>query len=104
MIEYKLIRELERNPLHTQRTLAGKLDISLGKVNYVLGGLVQKGIVKAKKLKNDPDKIRWQYVLTPAGMKEKIRITREYLQRRLAEYEAIEQEIQQLRQEVNIDN
>jgi EPS-associated MarR family transcriptional regulator len=100
MIEYKVIREIEQNPMHTQRTLAETLDISLGKANYVLGGLVEKGIVKVRKLKYHPDKIRWQYVLTPAGMKEKLRITREYLRRRIKEYEEIQIEIAQLKKEI----
>jgi EPS-associated MarR family transcriptional regulator len=100
MVEYKLIKEIEQNPSHTQRSLAQKLDISLGKANYMLAGLVQKGIIKAMKLKNNPDKIRWQYVLTPQGMKEKIRITRQYLNRRMNEYEEIQKEIVQLKKEV----
>lgn len=100
MIEYKVIREIEFNPLHTQRSLAEKLGISLGKVNYVLAGLFEKGIVKAKKLKNHPGQIRWQYVLTPAGMKEKIKITKKYLEGRLCEYEELKKEIFQLKQEV----
>jgi EPS-associated MarR family transcriptional regulator len=102
MVEYKLIKEIEQNPSHTQRSLAQKLDISLGKANYVLAGLVQKGIIKAMKLKNHPDKIRWQYVLTPQGMKEKIRITRQYLRSRTNEYEEIQKEIAQLKKEVTI--
>jgi EPS-associated MarR family transcriptional regulator len=102
MIEYKVIREIENNPSHTQRSLAQKLDISLGKANYVLAGLIGKGIVKAKKLKNHPDKIRWQYVLTPAGIKEKFKITRKYLDRRTREYEEMQKEIAQLRQEINV--
>jgi len=100
MIEYKVIREIELNPSHTQRSLAEKLDISLGKANYVLAGLVEKGIVKAKKLKNNPDKIRWQYILTTVGVKEKIRITQQYLQRRIAEFEEIRQEIALLKKDV----
>jgi EPS-associated MarR family transcriptional regulator len=100
MIEYKVIREIELNPSHTQRSLAEKLDISLGKVNYVLAGLIEKGIVKAKKLKNNPDKIRWQYVLTPAGMKEKVLITKHYFERRLAEFEELQKEISQLKRDV----
>jgi EPS-associated MarR family transcriptional regulator len=102
MIEYKVIKEIEQNPSHTQRSLAGKLDISLGKANYVLAGLIEKGIVKAKKLKNNPDKIRWQYVLTSAGMKEKLKITRQYLLRRMQEYEEIRKEIAQLQEEVHV--
>jgi EPS-associated MarR family transcriptional regulator len=100
MIEYRVIRELESNPSHTQRSLAEKLDISLGKANYVLGGLIEKGIVKAKKLKNNPENIRWQYILTPAGVKEKINITQQYLQRRIKEFEEIQQEIIMLKKDV----
>lgn len=100
MIEYKLIKELEGNPSHTQRSLAGKLDVSLGKVNYVLAGLVEKGIVKAKKLKNHPGQIRWQYILTHQGMKEKVRITKEYLGKRIREFEEIQDEIRELQREV----
>jgi EPS-associated MarR family transcriptional regulator len=100
MIEYKVIREIEKNPSHTQRSLAEKLDISLGKVNYVLAGLIEKGIIKAKKLKNNPDKIRWQYILTPAGMKEKVKITKQYLERRIFEFEKLQEEIMQLKNEM----
>jgi EPS-associated MarR family transcriptional regulator len=100
MIEYKVIKELEVNPSHTQRSLAQKLNISLGKVNYVLSGLVEKGIVKAKRLTNDSDKIRWQYILTPQGMKEKILLTREYLKKRIHEFDQIQVEIEELKREV----
>ena len=100
MIEYKVIKELEDNPSHTQRSLAQKLNVSLGKVNYVLSGLVEKGIIKAKKLKNNPDKVRWQYILTPQGMKEKIIITHNYLKKRLKEFEQIQNEIKELKKEI----
>jgi EPS-associated MarR family transcriptional regulator len=100
MIEYKVIREIEINPSHTQRSLAEKLDISLGKVNYVLAGLVEKGIIKAKKLKNNPENIRWQYILTSAGVKEKIKITQQYLQRRIVEFEDLQKEIELLKKDV----
>ena len=104
MIEYKVIKELEENPSHTQRSLAQKLNVSLGKMNYVLSGLVEKGIIKAKKLKNHPDKIRWQYLLTPQGVKEKIKITGEYLKKRLKEFEQIQNEIEELKEEVKKNN
>lgn len=100
MNEYKLIREIERNPFHTQRTLATTLHISLGKANYLLSGLMQKGIIKARKLRNDPEKIRWEYILTPKGIKEKFVITRDYLQKRIDEFEAIQREIEELKTEV----
>lgn len=100
MIEYKLIRELDKNPYHTQRTLASTLDISLGKANYVLAGLIEKGIIKAKKLKNHPDNIHWKYILTPKGIREKIRITQNYLHTRLKEFDQIRREIEELKNEV----
>jgi len=99
MIEYRLLREIESNPRHTQRSLASSLDISLGKANYVLSGLIAKGVVKARKL-GRPSSIRWRYVLTPMGMREKVRMTRDYLRRRLDEYERIRREIELLKQEV----
>jgi EPS-associated MarR family transcriptional regulator len=100
MNEYKVLKEIEINPSHTQRSLAEKLNVSLGKINFIISGLVEKGIIKAKKLKNNPDKIRWQYILTPKGIKEKIRITREYLNKRTEEYENIKKELEELKEEV----
>jgi EPS-associated MarR family transcriptional regulator len=103
MNEYKLIREIEHNPYHTQRTLADKLDISLGKANYLLAGLVDKGIIKARKLKTHPGKIRWKYILTPKGIAEKLTLTRSYLQKRIHEFETIRREIEELKFEVKND-
>ncbi len=100
MIEYKVFRELENNPGHTQRSLAQRLGVSLGKVNYVLSGLAEKGLVKARRLKNEPGKIRWNYILTPKGMQEKARVTKKYLETRLREFNDIQAEILQLKQEL----
>jgi EPS-associated MarR family transcriptional regulator len=86
--------------MHTQRSLAEKLDISLGKVNHVLAGLIEKGIVKAKKLKNNPENIRWQYILTSEGVREKIKITKNYLARRIVEFEDLQKEIELLKKDV----
>jgi EPS-associated MarR family transcriptional regulator len=100
MIEYKILKEIEKNPFQTQRNLAGKLGVSLGKINYVLSGLVEKGIIKAKKIKSEPDKIRWQYILTPSGLREKLSITRKYLNTRIKEFDTARQEIAMLRDEL----
>jgi EPS-associated MarR family transcriptional regulator len=100
MIEYKVLQAISRNPVSSQRTLAESLDVSLGKINYVLGGLVEKGIVKAQRLTSDPHKIRWKYLVTAKGIREKVRLTRRFLDQRLYEYEKIRKEIEQLRQEV----
>lgn len=100
MIEYKVIREIELNPSHTQRSLAESLNISLGKANYVLAGLIEKGIIKAKKLKNISGQIRWQYILTPDGVREKVRIAKNYLAHRIVEFEQLQKEIHQLQKEM----
>ena len=102
MIEYRVLKELQNNPAHTQRSLALSLHVSLGKVNYVLSGLAEKGIIKAKKLRNQPDKIRWEYILTPKGLQEKVRITGDYLRRRLIEFSELQAEIESLRREVQV--
>jgi EPS-associated MarR family transcriptional regulator len=103
MIEYKLLKEIERNPAATQRTLAEKLDVSLGKINYVLAGLVKKGIIKVQKLKNDPQNIRWSYLLTAKGIREKIKITKAYLDKRLVEFDEIEREIGEMKKDAFIN-
>ena len=100
MIDYKLISEIEKNPAHTQRSLAKKLNISLGKVNYVLTGLTKKGLIKAKNIKNNPGKVRWNYILTPKGVKEKVKIARNYLVLRMKEFDRIQEDIQELKSEV----
>ncbi|MBD3420530.1 MAG: MarR family EPS-associated transcriptional regulator [Chitinivibrionales bacterium] len=101
MIEFKVLREIEQNPAHTQRSLASTLDISLGKVNYVVAGLVEKGIIKARRLTTVPGTIRWRYILTPEGMKEKISLTKTYLGNRIHEFENMRREIEELKAEVD---
>ena len=100
MVEYKLLKALEKNPSASQRTLAEQLDVSLGKINYLLAGLVEKGLVKAQRLKNEPQNIRWHYIITPKGIKEKVRITKNYLDLRVQEYNELQNEIKELRREV----
>ena len=104
MIEYKLLKEIEQNPVLSQRTLAEKLNVSLGKINYVLSGLINKGLIKAQRLKTDPKNIRWSYLLTPKGISEKIIITRHYLDKRLQEFDKIQVEIAELKKEIQNDS
>jgi len=100
MIEYKVLKAITQNPVSSQRTLAENLDVSLGKINYVIGGLVEKGIVKAQRLTNDPRNIRWKYLVTPKGIREKVRLTRLFLDKRLKEYGEIQKEIDMLQREI----
>ncbi len=74
--------------------------MSLGKANYVLRALVDKGLVKARNFKNNRNKRAYLYILTPAGMEAKARITARFLQRKVAEYEALKTEIETLQREL----
>ena len=96
----KLLRHLEENPDVTQRELARELGISLGKANYCLKALINKGLIKAKNFKNSANKRAYLYVLTPQGIEAKARISVRFLQRKMEEYEALRQEIEQLKTEL----
>ena len=97
----KVLRHLEDNPEITQRELARELGISLGKVNYCLKALIEKGWVKANNFKNSNNKAAYAYLLTPTGIERKAQITARYLRRKMEEYEALTQEIEQLKSEVD---
>ena len=96
---YKILKHLEANPEMSQRELAGKLGISLGRVNYCVQALIDKGLVKANNFRNSKNKKGYAYLLTPRGIEEKARITVQFLKIKLAEHEALTQEIEHLREE-----
>ena len=96
----KVLRYLEDNPEVTQRELAVALGISLGKTNYCLRALINKGMVKAKNFKNSANKRAYLYILTPKGIETKARISVRFLQRKVEEYEALRIEIEQLKIEL----
>jgi EPS-associated MarR family transcriptional regulator len=100
-IHLKVLRHLESNPNVTQRELAEHLGVSLGKANYCLKALIEKGFIKARNFKNSNHKSAYLYVLTPKGMEAKLRISVAFLRRKTHEYEQLKQEIEQLEQEVN---
>lgn len=100
---YKILRLLEEDPQMSQRDLARALDISLGKVNYCLQALIEKGMVKANNFKNSQNKQAYLYVLTRRGIAERARATTNFLVRKVAEYEALEKEIEQLRRYIKKD-
>ena len=98
----KVLRHLETNPNVTQRELAAELGISLGKANYCLKALIDKGMIKAKNFKNSANKRAYLYVLTPKGIETKARISVKFLQRKIEEYEALRIEIEQLKNELEL--
>ena len=94
------MRLLETNPEMTQRELAEALGVSLGAANYCLKALVEKGWLKLENFQNNPNKLGYLYLLTPMGIAAKTALTARFLKRKLAEYEALEVEIEQLKSEV----
>jgi EPS-associated MarR family transcriptional regulator len=99
-VRYKLLKLLEPNPALSQREVARALGISLGKVNYCLRALVEKGWIKAANFKNSRNKSAYMYLLTPRGIEEKTRVTAEFLRCKLQEHQALTAEIDQIRDEV----
>ena len=93
-------RLLETNPEMTQRELAEALGVSLGAANYCLKALVEKGGLKLESFQNNPNKLGYLYLLTPMGIAAKTALTARFLKRKLAEYEALKAEIEQLKSEV----
>lgn len=100
-IRYQILKAVEENPNMSQRELAEVLGVSLGKANYCLKKLIEKGLVKVGNFKSNPDKRVYAYLLTPRGVKEKAVVTMHFLHRKMDEYEQIKREITRLKSEVN---
>lgn len=100
-IHFRVLRHLEENPHMSQRELADALGVSLGRVNYLLKALVEKGQVKIGAFRRSGDKLnKIAYLLTPSGISSRAALTREYLERKTREYEALRGELDLLRAEV----
>ena len=97
----EILKLLQAKPQMSQRAVAVAMGVSLGKANYCLKALMDKGLVKLENFRNNPDKRQYAYLLTPAGIEERTRITLAFLRRKVVEYEALEREIEQLRGDLN---
>jgi len=100
----QMLKLLQDNPGLSQRQLAAQMGVSLGKANYCLRALVEKGLVKLGNFGKNPNKRQYAYILTPAGLEEKTRITLAFLKRKEAEFEAIRREIEMLRGDLDSPN
>jgi len=96
-IHFRVLRALEENPQLSQRELAAMLGVSLGKAHYCLGALVERGWIKIQNFAHNPNKLGYTYLLTPAGIKAKLVLTRNFLARKEAEFEVLQAEIARLR-------
>ena len=96
---FKVMCLLEGNPQINQRDLAAAAGLSLGKTNYCIHALLEKGLVKVQNFKSSKHKLAFLYLLTPAGITKKATLPPLFLERKIAEYEALKEEIEQLKQE-----
>ena len=98
---FKILRLLHENPELSQRELGERVGISLGAVNYCLKALIDRGLVTAANFTRNPNKLRYAYFLTSAGIAEKTTLTGRFLRRKIAEYEALRIEIDALAREAS---
>ena len=96
-----ILRNIANNPESSQRSLAKKIGLSLGKLNYCLKALKQKGLVKAKNFKNNKNKKSYLYILTPKGISEKTKLTLNFMTLKMKEYDELKKEIEN--EKINLD-
>lgn len=96
-----VLQEIQLNPQITQRDLAQKLEISLGKLNFLIRALIDKGIIEIKNFKNSKHKLAYMYLLTPVGIKMKIQLTQKFFIYKTQEYERLKAEVERLKTEEN---
>ena len=88
-----VLRKIKNNPETSQRKLANELGFSLGKLNYLLNAFMEKGLVKIKNFKKNPKKSNYLYILTKKGLTEKTRLTINFMERKMREYDELKKEI-----------
>ena len=92
---FNVLRKIKSKPKSTQRELAEELGFSLGKLNYCLKALNNKGLIKMKNFKKNPNKMNYIYVLTPKGIAEKTALTLNFMKRKMNEYDELKKEIKE---------
>ena len=90
---YKVLKEIQNNPNTSQRKLAKEVGFSLGKLNYCLKALQQKGLIKIDNFKKNPNKISYAYILTPKGIKKKAKLTMNFIIIKMQEYDELKKEL-----------
>ena len=96
-----LLRNLSKNPQVSQRKLANDLGFSLGKLNYCLKALKEKGLIKIQNFKKNPKKLNYIYILTPQGIAHKTKLSLNFMKRKIAEYEELKKEMKLKKNKIN---
>ena len=91
---FKVLRSIQKHPKSSQRMLAKDLGFSLGKLNYCIKALQQKGLVKIQNFQKNPNKVNYLYVITPKGISEKAKLTLNFMKRKMKEYEELKEELE----------
>ncbi|TKR56737.1 MarR family EPS-associated transcriptional regulator [Allopusillimonas ginsengisoli] len=100
----KVLRLLEAHPDLSQRELAERLGVSLGKTNYCVRSLLDKGLLKINNFRNSRNKVAYAYLLTPAGITAKAELTARFLKLKMYEYEVLKADIELLKKEASSEN
>ena len=98
--KFRLFQIINENPQMTNREIAQKVGISNGSAYYLLTSLIEMGYVKLSNFKDSSQKIKYSYLLTPKGIREKSLITSKFLARKKLEFEALREEIDSLEKSV----
>jgi|TARA_B110000238_G_scaffold46386_1_gene50271 EPS-associated MarR family transcriptional regulator len=98
--DLNILRHLESEQKVSQRELSNSLNISLGKVNFIIRALIDKGIVKAQNFKNSKNKRAYAYYITKEGIQEKSKLTVKFFQRKMSEYDSLKEELRVLEAEI----
>ena len=94
--KFRLFQTINENPQMTTREIAQKVGISNGSAYYLLTSLIEMGFVKLSNFKDSSQKVKYSYLLTPKGIREKSLITSRFLVRKKQEFEALDKEINSL--------
>ena len=92
--QFEVLRKIKSKPNSSQRAMASELGFSLGKLNYCLKSLKEKGLIKIKNFKKNPNKLGYVYILTPKGVSEKTKLTLNFMKRKMKEYDELKSEIE----------
>ena len=90
---FNVLRKIQKKPKASQRELANDLGFSLGKLNYCIKSLQEKGLVKIENFKKNPNKTNYIYILTPKGITEKTKLTINFMKRKMKEYDELKKEL-----------
>ena len=101
--QFNLLRKIKSKPEYSQRELASELGFSLGKLNYCLKALKEKGLIKINNFQKNPNKLGYVYKLTPKGIAAKTKITIDFMKRKMKEYDELKSELK-IKKNNNVDN